>query len=288
MRPTVSMNRSAHPIPSMSMSGGAMRVGIVIIATGRYIAFVKTLVASLEAFFLPDHEKRYFLFTDAHSVPDGAGDIHKITITRGGFPHDTLMRYRMIASLAESGHAEHVRLLYYFDADMKVVAPVGDEFIPPLERPLIAVSHPGFWRHQWLALLRPRARPVGRGTPERRPISTACIGEQETYRHYVCGGVQGGLTTAYLDAATRMSAAIDTDERNGVVAVWHDESHWNRFVASNLRSVSILPPDYCYPESGKFHVYGKRILALNKDHAFYRSGGSGSTEAAAQGRNCGM
>lgn len=38
------------------------------------------------------------------------------------------------------------------------------------------------------------------------------------------------MTTWFLDACLTMTDAIDIDTKNGIVAQWHDESHWNRFL----------------------------------------------------------
>lgn len=52
------------------------------------------------------------------------------------------------------------------------------------------------------------------------------------------------------------------------MAVWHDESHWNRYCIDH-KPTTILSPSYCYPESWNL-PYKKRLLALDKDHIAYR------------------
>ena len=249
------------------------RVGIVMIATGHYTAFVENLYQSIEKHFLRDHQTTYFLFTDSDSVV--LPGFNYIPVVRRGFPQDSLTRYHKINSIRDIIATENVGLLYYLDVDMLVVSDVGTEFIPTPSRPLIAVSHPGFWSHPMTGLVHRPLHWFGKksliGEQESNPNSTAYIGFDEGYRHYVCGGVQGGFTEAFLDASERMAKQIDQDEGNGITAIWHDESHWNRFVASNLQSVSILTPDYCFPESWELAGCTRRIVALDKDHAFYRS-----------------
>ena len=39
---------------------------------------------------------------------------------------------------------------------------------------------------------------------------------------------------------------IDVDDKNGVMAVWHDESHWNRQL-KQFPPTLVLDPRYCYP-----------------------------------------
>ena len=65
---------------------------------------------------------------------------------------------------------------------------------------------------------------------------------------------------------------IDQDDKNGIVAVWHDESHLNRYLSETfaLDQLKTLTPSYCYPESWNL-PFKKKILALDKNHAEVRS-----------------
>ena len=64
-----------------------------------------------------------------------------------------------------------------------------------------------------------------------------------------------------------MAAQIDDDASRGITAIWHDESHWNRYLIDHPPEVA-LPPTYCCPES--WSMAGRKILALDKDHAAMR------------------
>ncbi len=44
------------------------KIGILYIATGRYISFWKEFYKRCEEYFCPEHQKQYFLFTDAKNV----------------------------------------------------------------------------------------------------------------------------------------------------------------------------------------------------------------------------
>ena len=56
---------------------------------------------------------------------------------------------------------------------------------------------------------------------------------------------------------------------NGIIAIWHDESHLNKFFTIN-KPTTILSPSYCYPESWILD-YNKKLLALDKDHESIRN-----------------
>ena len=67
-----------------------------------------------------------------------------------------------------------------------------------------------------------------------------------------------------------MSDRIDSDLKKNIIAVWHDETHWNKYLSETLPS-KILTPSYCYPETGYEHLkMAKKIIALNKNHKEFR------------------
>jgi hypothetical protein len=235
------------------------RVGIILIATGRYISFFEPVYQSYEKYFLPKYEKNYFLFTDS----DKSFHPNVITykIERKGFPDDTLYRYHHFMKIKKEV-MEKVDVVYYTDVDMKAVFPIGDEILPNNEKPLIAVAHPGYF-------LRNRM-----GTPENRMRSHAYIDPTEKRPFYVCGGVQGGLTKNYFEASENISNMIDKDSNKDIVAIWHDESYWNRYMVSNVNKFKFMAANYCHPE--KTHRFGlgnlqPKILALDKDHSYFRT-----------------
>ena len=105
---------------------------------------------------------------------------------------------------------------------------------------------------------------------ERDPKSLACISDP-AHRVYYCGGFNGGETQAFLEMSARLRDAIDTDLTNGVIAVWHDESHLNRYLCG--RTPRSLTPAYARPETGYPHLRHLQpvIVALDKDHAYFRT-----------------
>ena len=232
-------------------------IGVLLTATGRYVDFIDQFYTSAERYFFKDIAKHYFLFTDQEYSPPP--NVSVIPVRGRGFPGDTLYRYHRFLQIAPLIRARAIEALYYFDIDMRIVASIGREFLPSCDKPLIGVIHPGYYQEK------------SGGTPERNRASTACIAPEERYPYYICGGVQGGLTEPYLKVAKQIAQQIDSDDRKGVTAVWHDESHWNRYMASNTDCFMLHGPDYCYPEDQYLTGYKPRILALDKDHDFYRS-----------------
>ena len=229
------------------------KVGLMIVATGRYIEWVQPLIDSADKHFLPDQEVTYFVFSDCKMhLRDDINLTSKRSIImlyqeRLGWPHDTMMRpavyYRYRALLSRMDY------LFATDADMLFVDTVGDEILGDR----VATQHPGF---------------VGkRGTYETRRSSTAYVAPHEG-KYYFAGGFNGGTAQEYLKLCETVTNNIEKDRIKNIIAVWHDESHINRYFIDNPPTV-IVSPSYCYPES--WHLpYKKRLLALDKNHAEVR------------------
>ncbi len=210
-------------------------------------------------------EKQYFLFTDSNPPP--FRQVIHIPKVRRGFPIDPLHQYHYIMEVKEQVETLGSDLCYYLDVDSQVVAKIGRAFLPTPEQPLIAVSHPGYYDG---------VRGIPSSNPslpfERREASTACVSRREKTPQYVCGAVQGGFTNAFFEASQSMRHSVDSDNQRGIIAIYHDESHWNRYVLSHPDRVKILPPDYCYPieYARRLRHCRPKIVAIKKDHDFFR------------------
>lgn len=225
-----------------------MKVGLLIIATNKYIQFVKPLIESADKFFLPNQDVTYFLFTNQDIEIISDRNIKILNVEHKEWPWMTLGRYQIFAKNSEL--LSKMDYLYYCDADMRFEGEVGNEIIGDI----VATQHPGFFGR--------------RGTPETRPDSLAYVSLNEEMQ-YFAGGFNGGSSIEYLKMAKTISNNIDIDYSNGIIAVWHDESHMNRYFIDN-KPTKILNPSYCYPESCDI-PFDRKILALDKNHLKIRN-----------------
>jgi len=230
------------------------KVGLLIVATGKYIQWMQPLIDSADKHFLPDQEVIYFVFSDCkmHLYDNEVNlksqrSIIMLQHERLGWPHDTMMRPAVYYRYRE--FLSRMDYLFATDVDMLFVDTVGNEILGNL----VATQHPGF---------------VGkRGTYETRRSSAAYVAPYEG-TCYFAGGFNGGTAKEYLKLCKTVTDNIEKDRVNNIIAVWHDESHINRYFIDNPPDV-ILSPSYCYPES--WHLpYKKRLLALDKNHAEVR------------------
>jgi len=229
----------------------ADNVGLLIVATGKYIQFVQPLIDSAREHFCKNHDVTYFVFTDGEIEGD---DIVRIYQERMGWPYDTLMRWPVYNHHYEV--FKDMDYLFATDADMRFEAEVGDEILSDR----VGTQHPGY---------------VGRrGTYESRKQSTAYIDPSEGSR-YFAGGFNGGSHDDFLKMAATISENIHIDLEKKIVAIWHDESHVNRYFVDNPPT-QILTPSYCYPQNDSHYKgrwpeqYIRRLVALDKAHAQLR------------------
>lgn len=220
-----------------------MKIGLLIIATNKYIQFLQPLIQSADTFFLNGLDVTYFVFTNKDVQISSNRNIIKIDVEHKEWPWMTLGRYKIFSNSSEI--LSKMDYLFYCDVDMKFVSEVGTEILSDR----VATQHPGYYGT--------------RGTPETISISTAFVHPDEEME-YFAGGFNGGSSTEYLKMAKKISENIDIDLEKGIIAVWHDESHMNRYFIDN-KPTKILTPSYCYGESMNI-PFDKKLLALNKNH----------------------
>ena len=236
------------------------KVGLLIVATGKYIDFVPPLLDSADKYFCTNHKVTYFVFTDGQLLP--RENLKVIYQKRLGWPHDTLMRHSIYHQYRDD--LKDMDYLFAIDADMLFVDTVGDEILSAR----VATLHPGYFNR--------------RGTYERRKASTAYVAPGEA-KHYFCGGFNGGSTVEFLKMSRVITKNILKDLSRNIIAVWHDECHVNRYFIDN-QPTCILSPSYCYPENWDTPAqkaqlayptnwkvpFEPKLVALNKSHSSVR------------------
>ena len=234
------------------------KLAILYVCTGKYTVFWREFYDSCEAYFLPNCEKHYFVFTDADSIEHEAENagIHRIFQQALAWPYPTLLRYKMFLRAEEL--LRDFDYIFFFNANAQFVREVSEAMIlPRAERgeDLVVVRHPGFYNKEndvFTYDRNPRSRafiPYGRG------------------RVYVCGGINGGTAEAYLRLCHTISERTDADLKKGVIALWHDESHLNKYIL-RYRSYRLLTPAYCQPSQPWWKLPYEPVI-LVRDKADY-------------------
>lgn len=225
-----------------------MKIGLLVIATNKYIKFLSPLLTSADSFFLEEQDVTYFVFTNKDVKFETKRKKKIIKVEHKKWPWMTLGRYEIFNNSKQE--LSKMDYLYYCDADMLFVDSVGDEIISSR----VATQHPGYYGR--------------RGTPETRSNSLAYIDPKEDMQ-YFAGGFNGGSSFEFLKMSKTIAENIRIDFLKDIIAVWHDESHLNRYFVDNSPT-KILSPSYCYGESMDI-PFEKKIIALDKNHKEIRS-----------------
>jgi len=220
-----------------------MRIAVLTIATGKYHIFLDGLINSSEKYFIENHEKTYFVFTDLPEYANEKTDrIILIKQDHLGWPYDTMMRFHMFLSIQE--RLLEFDYVFFLNANMEFNRKVGIEILPKEDDSyLVGVKHPGFhlgvtidWNREFRKIEFPY---------ERNPEISCHIKKGEG-KHYFQGCFNGGRSTEWIDMCKFLTEMTDSDLSKGLIPIWHDESYLNWYFSK--RKVKALPPVYGVPE----------------------------------------
>lgn len=221
-----------------------MNIAILYICTGKYSAFFQDFYNSCENFFLRNHTKEYFVFTDQtnHTHYKNVNIIYQKDL---GWPGNTLFRFKMFNSITD--RLINFDYIYFFNANTLFLEEITDsEFIPSInDSYLIGLS----WQHIY--------QNKNKFPYERNSKSKAFIPINEgTY--YFQGGILGGRKLEFLKMSNILAQNIDNDYSNNIIAINHDESHLNYYL-KNIK-IKVLNAHYGRPEEHNFPPNPKIIF----------------------------
>lgn len=257
-----------------------MKLGIMTIATNRYIQYFEALVDSFLELFPDTNEAQWFLFTDQVDEANRIAAKNQkikiviIPISNYHFPEATLYRYEIYNSHRDVLDSE---ILMHLDADMLVKSPefLEEVFNSSSLQSVSLVQHPGFYRPSGFDLfsfycrnpifvfrdLLTKAKFGALGAWERDDNSLAYVGRRNRKR-YVCGGIWFGPNILIKKMIESLAMKVTLDESRNVMAIWHDESHLNNF--ATISDVRIYRPELCFDPTYK-NLAGLRELVQAVD-----------------------
>jgi hypothetical protein len=239
-------------------------IAILYICTGRYAAFWKDFYKATEKYFLPNSEKHYFVFTDSEEIL-GINDerIHPVFQATEEWPLPTLNRFSYFLRVRDQ--LANFDFVMFMNANLLVQKKITErEILPDPEREgnLFVTLHPGYFN-----------KTIADFNYDRNELSTARVAPEEG-RYYFAGGFNGGTVDEFFSMVDILAERIKKDFDKGVIALWHDESHLNRYMIDYSKPFKKLSPAYLYPQGVKI-PFRKKIIVLDKSklggHSFLRS-----------------
>lgn len=217
-----------------------MKILFIVIATGKYYdLFIENLYESLNKHMKFDFD--FLCFTDNTST----ANFEKVHMEHLKWPLSTLMRYEYINK--HKNKLLKYDYCFYMDSDMLVV---NDINIDELISDSVGVIHPGFFNVS-----------PDNYTYDRNKNSTAYIplGKGKTYYQ---GCFQGGSSLFFTNMCEKLYKNIKKDLKRNIIALYHDESHLNKYFYKNPPTKE-LSPDYCFPKS---HFNEKKYINYSAEN----------------------
>ena len=236
-----------------------MNIAVLYIATGRYTVFWRDFYLSAEQFFLSDNKKDYYVFTDNNQIDfEKNPNVKKINQQKLGWPYDTMMRFDLF--LGQEDSLKEYDYIFFFNANLLFVAPVGAEILPTADKGgIVTCKHPASY-----------GKAIDRFAYERNPLSSSYIPFGSGH-YYVQGALIGGTASAFLNLCRWCSNGIHKDMEHGIIPIWHDESILNKYILE--KDSLILECNYLYPEGADIPQFKKQKKIIIRDKSDPKYGG---------------
>jgi hypothetical protein len=235
-----------------------MNIAIIFIGTGRYLDYLPAYYENNEKYLFKKSRKQYFVFTDGE-IENPPDNMSVYSIQHKEWPFITLERFQTIL-LAEK-ELKNYDWILFLDADTLTTSRIAEEEV--LQNKLIGVHHPC----HYLQMPPHDAFP---GALETDPRSSAAVSESDVAPFYYQGCLWGGKTNEALEMMRELDRRTKTDYEKGVIAVWHDESHLNKYFIENAKMVHTLSSSYAFPEVFESYCsFEKKIIHLAKENSLY-------------------
>lgn len=166
----------------------------------------------------------------------------------------SMMRMKFISELIDSEISLQFPYIYCFDVDQVFKGRFGSEALGNS----VALLHAHFYN-----------RPLSWYTYDKNPKSKAYMTTGDFYYH---ASIFGGSWQNVKALVDECYLGIMEDKLNGVEALWHDESHLNKFFWVN-KPTRLLSPEYCWDKyiGDKSDIIITRLIWAEKHYQKLRT-----------------
>jgi glycosyltransferase involved in cell wall biosynthesis len=224
-------------------------IALCAVATGKYACFVKGFVESARKNFLPEHNVKYFIFTDQVLSVEG-DDIVTIRWPHKKWPFSALMRFKAYHDAAYLFNS--MDYVFACDIDASFVDIVDDHILGQS----VGVLHPKYYNKDLIKT------GLINNLIEKNSKSSIYLRLKKANNQYFSGRFYGGRTAFFKKLVSECYNTVMRDLMSGIVATWHDEAHLNYFFLNNPPQLK-LSPSYCYTAGAESGLVYKQIKMEN-------------------------
>ncbi|KAM3878027.1 N-acetyllactosaminide alpha-1,3-galactosyltransferase-like [Diretmus argenteus] len=209
-------------------------VALTVFAVGRYLdAYLGAFLNSAEHHFMVGLPVMYYVFTD---VPEKVPDItlapqRSLKVLKVGkhsrWQDISMMRMKTISDTIDSDIRHNYSHVFCFDVDQVFTDRFGSEALGDS----VALLHAHYYQ-----------LPKHLFTYDRNLKSKAYMETGDFYYHAAIFGGSWQSVKAITEACYQ---SIMEDKQNNVEALWHDESHLNKYLWLQ-KPTRVLSPEYCW------------------------------------------
>ncbi|XP_074829800.1 N-acetyllactosaminide alpha-1,3-galactosyltransferase-like isoform X1 [Natator depressus] len=211
-------------------------VGLTVFAIGKYLdKYLKTFLISADSFFMVGHKVIFYVMVDDLSKmplmelgPLRTSKVFQVN-KESRWQDISMMRMKTIGDLIESHIKYEVDFMFCMDVDQVFQSDYGletlDESVAQLQAWFYKTDKEKF-------------------TYERNPQSTAYIPLTQG-DYYYHAAVFGGTPLRVFNLTRECYEGIKKDKERNTEAIWHDESHLNKYYFIN-KPTKLLSPEYCW------------------------------------------
>uniref|UniRef100_A0A452UVW2 Histo-blood group ABO system transferase n=1 Tax=Ursus maritimus TaxID=29073 RepID=A0A452UVW2_URSMA len=230
-------------------------IGLIVFPTEKYFLYLRAFLETAEMYFMVGHRVNYYVFTDKPeyvphlNVRNGRQIIILKIQSYARWQDISMHRMEMLSTFSRQRFQREVDYLVCADVDMRLSDHVGVEVLSSL----FGTLHVGYYG------LNRADFPY-----ERRPQSQAHIPEDEGDFYYI-GALFGGSVSEVARLTEACHRAIMVDQANHIEAIWHDESHLNKYFLYHKPS-KVLSPEYLWYQQQMNYVKDQNSTALPSVH----------------------
>lgn len=235
-----------------------MKIAVTFWGTQKYIEFLPQWYERLEKYFIPEVEKKYFVFTDGdlEECPD---DVIKVEIPHYGFPTTYHKTFEEMLKIEDK--IFDCEWLVSVDADLYAWEEIKySDFFDDTKK-YIGVHHPchkvGFPPHNQYP-----------GSYDTNPLSNAYINDSiMDMSVYYQGCLWGGKVPYIFDMIRQINQWTKEDVSKNIQARYYEESYMNKWFLTHFDDTQTLAPGYAFPEIFEQYCnFAKKMVHLAKDN----------------------